>query len=655
MCGIAGIISFNKPLDSKDCLSFIHSLRHRGPDGCGTYFDKKKQIFLGHQRLKILDVTEAGKQPMFSQDGRYVIVYNGEIYNFLEIKEELACKGYSFVSQSDTEVLLAAYVEWGEACQLKLNGMWAFAIFDTVGETLFLSRDRFGVKPLYFCLRDQKLSFASEIKAFDDLDFDLQKVADVIEHPLCLEPTSETIFKGIKKILPGTQATFSREAHFIVKKWWHTLDHVPDVSYSDTEWVERFRSLFLDSCRIRMRSDVPIGTALSGGLDSSSVLCSLAHLGVEAQKRWPFSWRKSFTAVFPHSTYDELEFAKISAQSAQAEAAFLHVQSSDLIRHLDDCIYSMEDIFDPPIGPWLLYRMYREHGIAISMDGHGADELFCGYHHQVEKACLSLFATPLRWHSLPSFWKQLKEMGSVEEDGLFLQLGKRLLKQAIQSTVGDQSRLIYRIMKRIYRSQYINQGGYGRYGWLRIPPQFHNSMMQELHSLAQFQKLSFLNRELYQDFHCRMLPVILRNFDRCSMAHGVEIRAPFMDWRVVTHAFAMPAHLKMGSLGSKSILRAAMKGILPEPVRLRKSKIGFASPLSTWMEGDLKEYIMDVVSSRSFGESVIWNGSKIAGFAERSIQEKRYQSLKQVWEFVVADRLMHVFKNLKKHRETLIR
>jgi len=646
MCGIAGLLTSSQ-LNKQECLDFIDALAHRGPDGRGTYFDPDCSLFLGHRRLKILDPSELGKQPMASPSGRYQIVFNGEIYNFLEIREELEKKGYQFRSQSDTEVILAAYEEWGEVCQLKFNGMWAFAVWDSAEKKLFLSRDRFGVKPLYIAYKEAYFAFSSEIKAFSSfmpLSFDEQRVADTIEDPLILEPNAETLFQGIYKVLPGHSLTVDQTFRPLIKTWWNTLDHLhPDLGTWDQQ-VNTFRSLFFDACSLRMRSDVSIGTALSGGLDSSSILCSIFQMSQSSHIRWPESWQKSFTAVFPNSSHSELEYAKIASQKTGAHAFYYTISPSDLMGRLEDTLYAIEDIFDPPIGPWLLYREYRKQGVTISIDGHGADELLAGYHHQAERAFVeTLFPFP-RLKRLATLWPMMQQMYAVSSEGSAGNILQNLLKSTVQALVPEKTSLVYRLLKKAYWGRSLDRQGYGRYGWLRLEPSCVNKALERAQASHSFQKLSLLNKLLYLDFHIRTLPSILRNFDHCSMAHGVEIRAPFMDWRIATYVFSLPSEAKIGSLGSKHLLRSAMQGILPEEIRLRKSKIGFASPLNQWIATSLKEYILDIVQSQSFRESSIWNGPRIASEAEAFVASGHYLGLRKVWEFLLADRLMVQFR-----------
>ncbi|MCW3078456.1 MAG: hypothetical protein JWO32_3065, partial [Bacteroidetes bacterium] len=281
MCGIAGIYYLNQQaVNTEDLTRFTDSMKHRGPDGSGYELYANNSLGLGHRRLSILDVSEAGKQPMHYL-GRYAITYNGEVFNFVEIKNELTTKGYQFSTQTDTEVILAAYHEYGTDCLLKFNGMWAFAIWDKKEQTLFLARDRYGVKPLHYVYLPGKLfAFASETIAFKHLEgftrsFDEQNLVTAIQSSSYIEASGKTIFKSIQQLLPGHQASISANKELNIKRWWNTADHLVTVESDYARQVEAFKELFFNACKIRMRSDVTIASALSGGLDSSSVYCTL--------------------------------------------------------------------------------------------------------------------------------------------------------------------------------------------------------------------------------------------------------------------------------------------------------------------------------------------------------------------------------------------
>lgn len=646
MCGIAGLWSLkNKAIRDAEFDKFIDSVAHRGPDGRGVWKDSKENLRFGHRRLAILDLSEDGKQPMSYANERFWITFNGEIYNFLELRTELEGLGYSFKSKSDTEVILASYLCFGEDCQLKFNGMWAFALYDRQQEKLFLSRDRFGVKPLFYYVDDSYLAFASELKAFLVLDgidssFDTDMVSHLLRDGTAVETTSRTILKGVSNLLPGFCATFSKSQGFKERRWWNTLDHLMEVPKTYEEQVEKFRSLFIDACRIRLRSDVPVGSALSGGLDSSSVLSTLALIGREqntGKDRLASDWQKVFVASFPGTSQDESRFAQEVIKHTGTRSFLCSVDVDALIKNLDEALFQFEGIFDLPIGPWLLYREFRKNGVVISLDGHGADEYLGGYHHHVEAAMAEAFfpkTNPRRFLEIGGMWKGLYPEGSPMHVPTHLNM--------IKKSFGDTLKAFPRCRK-LVSTLYNNVSGKKSYHWLKKHEEPWN-FTQGFSDDPAFQKMDRLNQLLYVDFHSRTLPTILRNFDRCSMAHGVEIRAPFMDYRLVTYGFSLPQKAKIGNGYTKRILRDAMKGILPEFTRTRTAKVGFANPVVEWFSGALKPFILDSINSQSFLDSDIWDGNAIRNDVERCYKENDFLNARKCWEYVQADRLMKLFK-----------
>lgn len=624
MCGISG---FYGEIADDEFDRFLDSIEHRGPDGRGVY--KDENLRLGHRRLKILDVSPSGAQPM-SYAHRYWITFNGEIYNFLELRQELQQLGFSFQTESDTEVILAAYIAWGEDCQFKFNGMWAFALWDSHEKTLFLSRDRFGVKPLYYFENGRYFAFASEIKAFLylsslSIDIDEQAVANQLHNSHALDTSAKTILKGVKQLLPGHSAIFSKQRGISIQKWWNTLDHLQENTASFPEQVEQFRAFFIDACRLRMRSDVPLGTALSGGLDSSSVLCALASIKKDRVDRISSDWQKVFTALYPGTSQDEFQFAKEVIDFTRTQSHFCTIDPESLLQNYEKAVFQFEDIFELPIGPWLLYQEFRRHNTVISIDGHGADEILGGYPHHVESA---LLFSPWRYREFRTLYPG-RSLHSMVRKGLAEKL--RAYPRLFNSF-----RSLYRQFTRDVETS----------SWLSIPPCV-STEIPSYRTDPRFLSLSTFNRRLYEDFHTFTLPAILRNFDRCSMAHGVEVRAPFMDWRLVTFAFSIPTSAKFGKGYTKRILREAMKGILPESIRARKSKVGFANPLIEWFEHGLKPFVMDRLHSQTFLTSNIWQGPSIRDSVQEAYQKRDFLKARRCWEFIQADCLLNKFKNIK--------
>jgi len=387
MCGIAGLWNRNgEPLDQLLLQRFTDSLSHRGPDGNGFYVDPQANLGLGHRRLAILDTSEGGRQPMSFAEGRYWITYNGEIYNFLELKSELEGSGCQFQTASDTEVILTAYHHWGEDFQSRLNGMWAMAIWDHQERKLFLSRDRFGVKPLIYYFDQDRFAFASEMKAFLQLDwfqleFDPAILTGALSNEKMTEGLEECLLRGLRNLPGGHCLSLKMGEQPRIRRWWHTLEHLEKAPESYPNQVDHFQELFLDACKIRMRSDVPIGTALSGGLDSSSVVCAMRQIRNtnSSSDRLANDWQKAFVVTYPGSDIDERKYADVVIDHTGVSPIY-SIGSADMyMEYYDDILFHLESIADIHLGPWLVYKTQRANGIVVTLDGHGGDETLAGY------------------------------------------------------------------------------------------------------------------------------------------------------------------------------------------------------------------------------------------------------------------------------------
>ncbi len=601
MCGIFGHIgSIPKPL----AVLCTDTLSHRGPDGMGLWMHNG--VTLGHRRLSILDLSENAKQPMSYANDRYWITYNGEIYNFLELRTELKSKGYTFKSDSDTEVILASFVEWGVDCLNKFNGMWAFAIWDTHQKTLFLSRDRFGKKPLFYSFLPTGFAFASEMKALFPLMPQIQPNIKLVKDWKRLfqyESTEECLIEGIKRF-PSGHYGWWKEGKLNLYRWWYTLDHLPEVPSRYEEQVEQFQSLFLDACRLRMRSDVPIGTALSGGLDSSSTISAMAYIGKnERGERISDDWQHAFVACFPNTPLDESHYAKIVTDYLGIEASFINIDPVKVIDHLYDYLYLLEDIYiTSPIPFMMTYSEMRSQGIKVTIDGHGADELFGGY--------------------------SFDYLNALIDAGLNLKTANMILNTFYDAYPKDFSQ--FRLPpKWLY--------------WLKWRSMHTAKKILRPASLSgkekshpRWKKLDNLNKILYVSTHETVLPTLLRNYDRYSMANGVEIRMPFLDHRIVIFAFAIPWTSKIRNGFSKSIIRDAMFQYMPYEVAYRKSKIGFNSPIVDWIKGPLKSFFLDMISSTSFKHCKLIDPSKVSEKVRRIISnpDATFSMGEQAWTLI---------------------
>lgn len=337
MCGIAGIVNLRgNAVEPADISRLTSLIAHRGPFGEGIWFSADRTLAFGHRRLAIIDPGEGGYQPMLSSDGRYVIVFNGEIYNFLELRRELEAQGAVFRSQSDTEVILAAWEAWREDMLPRFNGMWALAIFDTSTRELFLARDRFGIKPLLYAMSPERFVFASEQRALVrsgliDASVDMDVARRLLLDAFGIEGSERTLFRQVRRLQAG-HCMWLRQGKVSVRRWWRTVDHLPAVPVTEAERVDRFRELFQDAVALRMRSDVPIGTCLSGGFDSSAVICTMAaHERAGMGPRDSTAWRHAFVATFPGASNDERPMAEEAAAWAKVEPTFLEIGQGDAL------------------------------------------------------------------------------------------------------------------------------------------------------------------------------------------------------------------------------------------------------------------------------------------------------------------------------------
>lgn len=637
MCSISGIWRFNGPtITEKEITDFNNVTHYRGPDGDGVFVDTDANLALGHRRLSIIDLSEGGKQPMFSADDNLAITFNGEIYNYLELKEELTAKGHRFVSHSDTEVILAAYQQWGEDCLLKFNGMWAFAIWNRRERCLFLSRDRFGVKPLYYIHRPGKLfAFASESVAFKKLPgfqktFNHGNVTIALKDNYYLEAHGETIYKDVFKLLPGHWMKVTADGAVQIKRWWKTEEHLVTVPKTYEEQVEAFRELFSDACRLRLRSDVPVGIALSGGLDSSAVYGTIQKL---ANPEAHTDWKNAFIASFPGTQMDEKAYADEVVKYTAGVANYIYPHNGNVADSIYRETKSEDFIYSSPSVVHNIYKGMRERGIVVSLDGHGADEMLFGYSHMVYALlCLNLNN---RDAETVDTWKEM--------NGITAEEAHRMMDAEMQKARQQENRNLHRLydrfvpehLKLMYRKQ--------RFKAKRNTSHLLNYYQAPHHRSTR----PFLNSNpaldiCYGEFHFQ-LPTLLRNWDRASMKHGVEIRMPFMDWRLATYVFSLPASAKLSGGYTKRIVRDAVKGYIPENIRLRKNKIGVNAPMAEWFNHDLSSFVLDIVNSQSFLTSEIWNGPVLRQKLEELTKTKTWRQKDGVdyWPYLNAWILMN--------------
>jgi len=598
MCGIVGILDFGKKKISKEEIKyFTKSLDHRGPDGSNYFINEKKNLAFGHTRLSIIDISEKANQPFYFDNNRLVLTFNGEIYNFIEIKKELETLGYRFKTSSDTEVLLLAYDKWGEDCQKKFNGMWAFAIWDQKKNQIFISRDRFGVKPIYYLMTNNRFYFASELKSFMNIIKEDIPNFNYDNFKYCSESvvngsyysTEETFLKNVNELNAGCQLYINLDGRIKISKWWSTIENLPEVPNNYNDQKDKFFEIFKKACNLRMRSDVKIATTLSGGLDSSSIVATINQIKNSStfidKAQNPY---KTFILDYQNEKNNETKYANLVAKFHNLDVENVEVDLGKVdYNQIIKIIYSQEEVTgDDGIGPWNIYKSIKNNGIKVSIDGHGGDELLAGYSGYPKiamKDCSNLNLK--RLYQLFKLHLQMNDK-SLEEKHFFKiffdKINFRLKKYFIKS---EQDQVNYNFLD----VQTSNN-------------QFE--IKENLNSLGN------LNQSLYIDYHYRAIQMNLKKYDKFAMAHGVECRFPFLDWELATYCFALPEKAKIDNGFTKKILRDSMKNLLPGEVLNRVPKKGF-NPANELFNKTLRKFTFETIDSSEFKNLGIWNKHKI--------------------------------------------
>lgn len=582
MCGICGIVSWTSSPDESLVKNMCARLRHRGPDAEGSI--SYENVALGHTRLSIIDLRAESNQPMADNTSNYTITYNGEIYNYKSLRAELISLGHSFRTSSDTEVILNAYIQWGEKCLEKLNGMFAFAIWAKEKKSLFLARDRVGQKPLYFFENKQSLYFASELKALEccpEVSKEVNKSAIIQYLSLSYTLTSEAALSGVKKLPPGHYATFDERNGLEITNYWHLADKFAEKKRykSISEATEELNYLLEDSVKLRLESDVPLGAFLSGGVDSSSIASAMCRLR-------PPSNNKTFCIGFDERGFSEVTESK-EAASHMGVSHFSKTVDLNMAEALPQIAYYMDEPFaDTSMIPmYFLSQFAREH-VTVSLSGDGADEIFAGYETYVADK-LRKYLSWLPAKTIRSFYSGVfaRDFGKVSTDYKLRQFLAGL------SLPQDDAHYFWR---EIFSSKEISN---------ILTPEFQD-LIKPAAPIHQFRKFAeeispdvhFIDRAMYVDIKTWLVDDILVKVDRTSMAHSLEARSPFLDYRLIEFAASLPVEFKLKGLKKKYILRNSQKAYLPERTTARKKK-GFNAPIAHWISSSLKPMCEDLLKS----------------------------------------------------------
>ncbi|MHC4549819.1 MAG: asparagine synthase (glutamine-hydrolyzing) [Planctomycetota bacterium] len=590
MCGFAGLVAVNGGgVDRGIVERMTESLRHRGPDDEGVYL--AGSVGLGFRRLSILDLSPAGHQPMESPDGRAVIVFNGEIFNYVELRRDLEARGHVFRSTGDTEVLLAAYREWGRDCLAKLNGMWAFLIFDRERGRIFGSRDRFGIKPLYWHRAGDTYLFASEIKAIrlsglyqPEPDWETAAEFLVNTNRSAADHGEATFYAGVQQILPGTSFELDLQGGWSTSRYWSLADYpTEEMDDPSTEFAE----LFEDAVRLRLRSDVPVGVCLSGGLDSTAIICAMAR---QRQKAGASADEPLHSFCYHARQFDETRY--VNDTLAQTGAVLNRIE---LCGAMDwDRLQQMMWFYDQPVYGvtalvgFELMQLAASKGVKVVQNGQGADEALAGYYDFFRQYWYTL----LQQGRLGAVRREIEEYAAAH--ALDARTLRRWLRTFFVRTQLRRSRT-YRWLAALRQRRAA-----ARNPWYRGPVIEHYPRDVPPHVPAT------LRVGLERNVEVRPLPHELRAEDRNSMAHSVEARLPFMDYRLIALAFRIPDRWKIRGKWNKYILRESMRGRIPESIRTRVDKMGFPTQARDWFAGPWYEPMQDLLASREARERGIY-------------------------------------------------
>ena len=622
MCGIAGYFDARTPATAGRVRAMTDRLAHRGPNAAGFALVRTREgtvwtgdraqpqgafdLALGHRRLSILDLSDAATQPMASPDAKHWVVYNGEIYNFVELRLELEAKGHRFRTASDTEVLLASYAEWGTDCVRHFNGMFAFALWDVRERVLFCARDRFGVKPFYYAHGADWFVFGSEIKALlahprverkpnDAMiyDFLASKLAD---------HTDQTFFAGIQR-LPGAHTlTYRPGREPELARYWDLrpafdLESRPD---SEPRAIARFHELFEDAVRIRLRSDVPIGTCLSGGVDSSSIVVVANRLMFEEHaldRSLTGDRQRTFSACFDDPRFDERQHIDRVIAATGASTYRVFPSGEKLWQELPALLAQMDEPFHSTsqYSQYNVMRLVRDTGVTVTLDGQGADELMAGYpgYHGV------MLATLLRAGHVAAAAREA--FATVKQAGR----GRSALELGLRTAYGLLPTSLSTPIRTALAPYLASRSPEGR-SLEVIRPELHERFGARRTAWLDERSASMANlgQKLYDDTFKVSLPCLLRYADRNSMAFSIESRTPLLDYRLAEHIFSLPLSMLMRDGWTKWISRRAMQGELPAEIQWRKDKMGFVTPEGVWLDQG-KAQVAEVLDGATYSSDYL--------------------------------------------------
>jgi asparagine synthase (glutamine-hydrolysing) len=636
ICGTAGTV------DRQRLERMTAALYHRGPDDGGVYVDESAEVGLGSRRLAILDLSPLGHMPMTSSETGVTVVYNGEVYNYRALRRELQARGHRFASETDTEVILRGFEEWGRGVIHRLNGIFALAVWDPRSGELMLARDRFGVKPLYYTLDGGVLTFASEVKAliaggYRPAGIDLPALHRYLAY--LWAPAPRTLFPGVVKLEPASWLVW-REGRTTQEVFWRPTLGQARPGASVTEMVEGLREVLLDAVARQLRSDVPLGVFLSGGLDSTTLLALATCASPAPPRCYSIAFRTEDSRL--EQSADDARFAALAAGVYGAELERIEV-SPDIVDLLPKVVWHLDEpVADPAAIATLLISRAAKPTSTVLLSGQGADEVFAGYRvHQMHRwaEALGRLPGPVAGSVVPRALDLLKRhAGSVPgaREGFVLAVERYARKLAQGVPLQPDARYAF------YRSYYTDDQLLGLYSQdVRRELAGERAWSEHEEYMESAPARDFLDKMLYTDWKTFLPELNLAYCDKLSMAASVETRVPFLDNEVVDYMCAVPPELKLRGVTSKYVLREAVRDIVPEDI-IRRRKAGFGAPIRTWLRGDLRGMVDDLLNPENIRDRGLFDPVAVSRLVADD-REGREDNTYRIWALLTLEVWQRVF------------
>jgi len=619
MCGINGILGIENPAIGKSYLSKMNAkMAHRGPDDEGIFAEV--DIAIGQRRLSIIDLSSAGHQPMWSNDKRFCIVYNGELYNFKELKFDLerasrgsADKPYHFITASDTEVILAAYSRWGKDCLQKFNGMYGFAIWDVEKKELFIARDRLGIKPIYYSYKNKVLAFSSEIRSLLESEIVPRKlnanaIVDYLRYQTVHAP--QTMVQDVFMLMPGHTITVNK-SDFKIEKYWDVNQHIAstniDTPYKDV--CAKVNTLFEKAVQRRLVADVPFGAFLSGGIDSSAVVGMMSKVSSNKVK--------TFSVVFDDEQFSEAKYARIIANKFNTEHHEIKLTPNDFKNELNDALLAMDHPSGDGPNTYVVSKATKNAGITMALSGLGGDELFAGY---------DIFNRTLKLD-------KLKWLSGIPGISLAAKLNKTIRPGVASAKIAELLELnslsfknTYPLSRQVLLEDQINK-------LMKDKSKAKNSVAEIIKNINS-QSNNLLSSVGIAEISTYMQNVLLRDTDQMSMAHALEIRVPFLDYELVEYVMGLPDNYKIPSTPKKLLVDALGEMLPPEIVN--RPKMGFTLPWKNWLKTDFRALCEE--NLKLLGQNPHFNAEEINSLWQRFLKDDPFITWSRIWYLVVLQR-----------------